>query len=1044
MVSQQTLRSQIDRAKQQASTAQKQLRKKQQQAEQFKAEILAPTPQTVLRSQTRKQSIVRKGKKAQALKQVGSEFGLIESQFKELEAFEKQISGAEKSLRAFGRSESRRRFKEKQRAKKRGELFRLSAIEQKFRLKDGQIRTTQEIAELERLAKSPDAIERARAIKELQSTRFESLPTEEIDVLAEEISKDPEITLEDSPTFRKKVTKTFGKIFEGLEKAEIALFPALVGAKFLESDLATQTLNVETTEKNRQEKERIRDLVNRSGTLDPRKALDKRKAALELNELIRKKDKEIKKDLKIAETANKDFNNAANKFDLLENDLKTKKINVSQAEIKRNEIIEDLTKKGFEVSQVNGTLELKHPVFNKLEAFEGSALKTLVRRAEKGKTPLRDKSLLVTFQILDKALEAEKIVLAFQLGGLGLTKAGLAVPTIKGTPRAKQVFEFVSKGAEASLLGSFGALSAAQVLEETGSPELAAGAGLGTLLGFKAPGQFGNKLAIRNQLKSELKIELNKLSADKRDAFEEYMRQTKVLENFEPSAKNIKLDNIQSIKDKNGQVAIRDWLKGNKDRVVVGGSVAQTSQVELQRVLGDMDLYVQKGLSPSAAANSLANDLKAAGVERVSTIRGQVTIEGAKAIEFHDIDRLLTNIRQVTPDFVNPRSYIIKTPEGILIQRVGLQAKRKLVAGFADPKRFATGKYKKDLRDFKIIADRLFNNAVKEVGAEKFIKSAKAQKFEKGLDIKVKSEFEKGLEKLGEQAKDIDLIGIKLPTEKLKKDIFLKTSALKPSGIKVGGAGPVKLKAPKVSVPSQKEVKKPSKIFPSQVGIKSPPSQLKVGKKVSVKPVTSQPVQKITKKVTPSIKFSKVRSIPSQPAIKPQSFRNLPSQLPAKDLGFKTVPFKKIKDEKIKGRPGGLRPRLGGRQTGIPKIPKKRRTGYIPEAKERGKWKRLSKPLKSEAQATNLYRFVVDHSTSRRGRVREVEGVKKFGKRFAPSTSPLKFRKFRFKKGKKIPLKPRTEIEKTKFAIDTRGEVKGLKIARILQERFGKKKKIIF
>ncbi|KKM01313.1 hypothetical protein LCGC14_1795710, partial [marine sediment metagenome] len=139
----------------------------------------------------------------------------------------------------------------------------------------------------------------------------------------------------------------------------------------------------------------------------------------------------------------------------------------------------------------------------------------------------------------------------------------------------------------------------------------------------------------------------------------------------------------------------------------------------------------------------------------------------------------------------------------------------------------------------------------------------------------------------------------------------------------------------------------------------------------------------------------------------------------AKDLGFKTVPFKKIKDEKIKGRPGGLRPRLGGRQTGIPKIPKKRRTGYIPEAKERGKWKRLSKPLKSEAQATNLYRFVVDHSTSRRGRVREVEGVKKFGKRFAPSTSPLKFRKFRFKKGKKIPLKPRTEIEKTKFAIDT-------------------------
>ena len=110
-----------------------------------------------------------------------------------------------------------------------------------------------------------------------------------------------------------------------------------------------------------------------------------------------------------------------------------------------------------------------------------------------------------------------------------------------------------------------------------------------------------------------------------------------------------------------------------------------------------MDLYVQKGLSEKEAARALAKLLKAAGVDRVSVIRGQVNIAGKKAIEFHDIERLLTNIRQVTPTFSDPRSYIIKTPEGIQIQRIGLQANRKLIAAFADPKRFATGKYVKDL-----------------------------------------------------------------------------------------------------------------------------------------------------------------------------------------------------------------------------------------------------------------------------------------------------------------------------------------------------------
>lgn len=111
--------------------------------------------------------------------------------------------------------------------------------------------------------------------------------------------------------------------------------------------------------------------------------------------------------------------------------------------------------------------------------------------------------------------------------------------------------------------------------------------------------------------------------------------------------------------------------------------------------------------------------------------------------------------------------------------------------------------------------------------------------------------------------------------------------------------------------------------------------------------------------------------------------------------------------------------------------------GYIPEVKERGKWIPLSLPLKTEFQARNLARSVTDNTTSRRQRVREVKKVKNFGKRFAPSVSPRKFRDFRIVRGKKVPLKGRVEIERVGHAIDTRGEVTGLKVAKFLKQRYG-------
>jgi len=113
--------------------------------------------------------------------------------------------------------------------------------------------------------------------------------------------------------------------------------------------------------------------------------------------------------------------------------------------------------------------------------------------------------------------------------------------------------------------------------------------------------------------------------------------------------------------------------------------------------------------------------------------------------------------------------------------------------------------------------------------------------------------------------------------------------------------------------------------------------------------------------------------------------------------------------------------------------------GFVPEVKQGKKWIKVSGPKRNLQSAKNLQRFVVDNSTSQRGRVRQVRDVKEFSKRTAPPTQANKFRNFKIVKGRKVRLKQNLEIEKRKFAIDTRGEVQGLKAAKVIANRFGRK-----
>ena len=504
------------------------------------------------------------------------------------------------------------------------------------------------------------------------------------------------------------------------------------------------------------------------------------------------------------------------------------------------------------------------------------------------------------------------------------------------------------------------------------------------------------------------------------------MNQAELFGKYEPKSSNIKLNNIESIKSKNAQSSIRKYLKSNKDRVVVGGSVAQTGQIKVGRKLGDMDLYVEGGLSPSKAAKNSMKQLKEGGVKRVSQVKGQVTIEGKKAVEFHDISRLNTNIEQVIPSWQSPNKYIIQTPEGIRIQRIGLQARRKLVAAFADPRRIRIGKYKKDLKDFKVIADKIFRNAERKSRQAFFFRGKKIKAVER---------------------------------------IFGKKISRKP------------LKVKRVKVVKKKVIKKRIKKKPKKKAKKKPIKKLK--KRVIKKKIIKKKVVRKRKKKRPSQrrvkpkKPKRIKFIPSQPKRKPKRPRRIPpSQKPRKPprKPRRMLPKRPLRQppsqppRKLKKRPTRMPPKIITKKPKIIK-PSKKPPVIIPLLKKkiiRKKGKKIisydvfARPLKkskkakipklirvnkvplTKKKAEDLRNYIIDTSLARTGKIKPVKG--KIGKprlkvpiSYAAQTQ-FKFRTYRKVKGRRKPLKPGKVIEKRKRLLDTIQEKRKITLKRRISQ----------
>lgn len=118
---------------------------------------------------------------------------------------------------------------------------------------------------------------------------------------------------------------------------------------------------------------------------------------------------------------------------------------------------------------------------------------------------------------------------------------------------------------------------------------------------------------------------------------------------------------------------------------------------------------------------------------------------------------------------------------------------------------------------------------------------------------------------------------------------------------------------------------------------------------------------------------------------------------------------------------------------------KKGKQGFNVFGKSRGKFIKLNKTPLSRSQALDRGAFAVDKSTSARFKIRPIGQVRKLGKvtkaeRGHFSKTRKKFRGVKIRKGKRIGLRNEF-IEKRRRRIDTRGEKRGLSLAKFSKQR---------
>ncbi len=174
---------------------------------------------------------------------------------------------------------------------------------------------------------------------------------------------------------------------------------------------------------------------------------------------------------------------------------------------------------------------------------------------------------------------------------------------------------------------------------------------------------------------------IEELTPIEKAKLERFELSVKELKNVRVDPNRINLNEVERLTPTAAKALDRIIIR-NKDNLVVGGSVAQRTQIIGEsRIPADVDIFTSR--KPANVVREIAIELKEAGVERVSAVKGkQITIKGKKAIEVKELSLLEANIKKVQLPLQSVSSAFVKTPRGVRVLRLGSQVQRKVIGGF--------------------------------------------------------------------------------------------------------------------------------------------------------------------------------------------------------------------------------------------------------------------------------------------------------------------------------------------------------------------------
>ena len=215
----------------------------------------------------------------------------------------------------------------------------------------------------------------------------------------------------------------------------------------------------------------------------------------------------------------------------------------------------------------------------------------------------------------------------------------------------------------------------------------------------------------------------------------------------------------------------------------------------------------------------------------------------------------------------------------------------------------------------------------------------------------------------------------------------------------------------------------------------------------------------ISRSISKTKSITKTKQLQKQKSLQKQKQDNLQKQLQRQKqrLKLRTKQVQRLKLLRL----GKIKPTVKAPPKGIkllipPKLKKKKIKKVVVRKKGKGSFDVFAKPVKgkrlvkvnkkplSKTDARNLRNFVIDTSLSRTGSIKSTRGeiskpAIKVPIGFAKRTAK-KFRSYRKRKGKRIPLKKGKVIEKKTSLLDTRQERKKITLRARLRQLSPKKK----